>query len=60
VLRNAQQPAADGTAAPLRRGRIQIQSEGAEVFYRNIAVRRISDFPRGYAPSSIESPHPAP
>jgi hypothetical protein len=60
ALRDARQPAADGAFAPLTRGRIQIQSEGAEVFYRNIAVRRISDFPPAYAPSRIESPHPAP
>jgi hypothetical protein len=30
---------------PLTRGRIQFQSEGAEVFYRNIAVRPISAIP---------------
>ena len=30
---------------PLTRGRIQFQSEAAEVFYRNIALRRISELP---------------
>ena len=28
----------DGKLVPLTRGRIQLQSEGAEVFYRNIEV----------------------
>ena len=35
-----------GHEEPLTRGRIQFQSEGAEVFYRNIAIRRIRDIPR--------------
>ena len=30
---------------PLRGGKIQIQSEGAEVYYRNIAIRQINGFP---------------
>jgi hypothetical protein len=33
----------DGREVPLTRGRIQFQSEAAEVFYRNIAVRRITE-----------------
>jgi hypothetical protein len=32
---------------PLTKGRIQFQSEAAEVFYRNIAVRRIGKMPAG-------------
>ncbi|GAB4015992.1 3-keto-disaccharide hydrolase [Spirosoma koreense] len=35
----------NGQAEPLTRGKIQIQSEGAEVFYRNIQVRKISQLP---------------
>ena len=35
----------DGREVPLTKGRIQFQSEAAEVFYRNIAVRRISNIP---------------
>jgi hypothetical protein len=38
----------DGKEVPLTRGRIQIQSEGAEVFYRNIAVRPIRSIPEEY------------
>jgi hypothetical protein len=31
--------------APLTRGRLQFQSEGAEVFYRRIALRPIREIP---------------
>ncbi len=36
----------DGVEVPLTKGRIQFQSEAAEVFYRNIALRRIDAIPR--------------
>jgi hypothetical protein len=45
VLANPRQTAADGSLVPLTKGRLQIQSEGAEVFYRNIQVRPIAAFP---------------
>ncbi len=35
----------EGREIPLTRGRIQLQSEAAEVFYRNIAIRRITKIP---------------
>ncbi|WP_020606934.1 3-keto-disaccharide hydrolase [Spirosoma spitsbergense] len=35
----------DGKAVPLTKGKIQIQSEGAEVFYRNIQVEKIKALP---------------
>jgi hypothetical protein len=35
----------DGRDAPLTKGRIQFQSEGAEVFYRNVAIRSIRAIP---------------
>ncbi len=35
----------DGREEPLTRGRIQLQSEAAEVFYRNIAIRPIKEIP---------------
>jgi hypothetical protein len=35
----------DGREVPLTSGRIQFQSEGAEVFYRNIAIRAIDRIP---------------
>jgi len=37
----------DGREVPLTKGRIQLQSEAAEVFYRNIAVRPIGEIPKG-------------
>ena len=36
----------DEREVPLPKGRIQFQSEGAEVFYRNIAIRAIRELPR--------------
>lgn len=38
----------DGRQEPLSRGRIQLQSEGAEVFYRNIRIRPITEIPAEY------------
>jgi hypothetical protein len=34
---------------PLTRGRIQFQSEGAEVFYRNLAIRPLAAIPADFA-----------
>jgi hypothetical protein len=50
VLTNPRQPGPDGGIVPLSRGRLQIQSEGAEVFYRDIAIRPITAFPPGLEP----------
>jgi hypothetical protein len=36
---------ADGRDVPLTKGRIQFQSEGAEVFYRNVSIRAIREIP---------------
>jgi hypothetical protein len=38
----------DGKEAPLTKGKIQIQSEGAEVYYRNISIRPLSAIPEKY------------
>jgi len=35
----------DGREVPLTKGRIQFQSEAAEVYYRNIAIREIGEIP---------------
>ncbi|MPR35727.1 3-keto-disaccharide hydrolase [Salmonirosea aquatica] len=37
----------NGKMEPLTQGKIQIQSEGAEVYYRNIQVRSIGQLPAG-------------
>jgi hypothetical protein len=44
VLYNSRQ-LSDGQELPLTRGKIQIQSEGAEVFYRNIVLQGIDKLP---------------
>ena len=38
----------DGKVVPLTKGKIQLQSEGAEVFYWNIAVKPIKAIPAEY------------
>ncbi|WP_448658441.1 3-keto-disaccharide hydrolase [Sphingomonas sp. CJ99] len=38
--------AADGSRQPLTQGRIQLQSEGAETWFRNITVEPIASLPR--------------
>ncbi|HXG09240.1 MAG TPA: DUF1080 domain-containing protein [Gemmataceae bacterium] len=38
----------DGKEEPLTRGKIQLQSEGAEVYYRNIAIRPLQSIPEEY------------
>jgi hypothetical protein len=46
TLFHSRQPGADGSEVPLRKGKIQLQSEGAEVFYRNIEIRNITHLPQ--------------
>ncbi|WOO43351.1 DUF1080 domain-containing protein [Rubellicoccus peritrichatus] len=48
VIFNAFQKSPDGNI-PLTRGKLQLQSEAAEIFYRDIKVRPISDFPDSLA-----------
>jgi hypothetical protein len=38
----------DGKETPLTKGKLQIQSEGAEVFYRGMAIRPLSAIPEKY------------
>lgn len=47
VLYHSHRPAPGGSYEPLTRGKIQIQTEGAEVFYRNMRVRTIGRIPNG-------------
>lgn len=48
VLRNSRHREGDRTL-PLTRGQIQIQSEGGEVFYRDVQIRRLDTMPARYA-----------
>jgi hypothetical protein len=38
----------NGRELPLTRGKIQLQSEGAEIFYRNIEITQIDEFPERF------------
>jgi len=38
----------NGKLVPLQKGKIQIQSEGAEVFFRNIEIRSIKSIPKEF------------
>lgn len=37
----------EGIEVPLTKGKIQLQSEGAEIFYRNVKLRKIEEIPEG-------------
>jgi hypothetical protein len=58
VLENPRQ-VIDGREVPLGRGKIQLQSEGAEIFYRNIRLRLIDELPQGLLPGSPAGAPPA-
>ena len=45
TLFHSRQPGNDGKDLPLTKGKIQLQSEGAEVFYRDIEIRSITSLP---------------
>jgi hypothetical protein len=47
VLTNARRKV-DGKEVPLTKGKIQLQSEGAEIFYRNIAIQPLKAIPERY------------
>ena len=44
ILRNSRY-VTDGKSVPLIKGKIQIQSEAAEVFYKDIRIKAISKLP---------------
>ncbi len=48
VLKNSRNIDEKGIASPLAEGRIQIQSEAAEVYYKDIFIREISSIPESY------------
>ncbi len=39
----------DGQAVPLDKGKIQLQSEGVEVYYKEIRIRPLEQLPERYA-----------
>ena len=48
VLYNSSQIGADGKELSLTKGKIQLQAEGAEIFYKNIRVRSLKELPEKY------------
>ena len=48
VLENSREKLANGSYIPLTNGKIQLQSEAAEAFYRNIQIRQITEIPAEY------------
>ena len=48
VLENSVELTPGGAQGPLSNGKIQLQSEGAEVYYRNILIRPITEIPAVY------------
>ena len=48
VLRNSRY-VSDGESTPLTRGKIQLQSEAAEVFFRDIRIKSINEIPEEYS-----------
>ncbi|MHA4739004.1 3-keto-disaccharide hydrolase [Dyadobacter sp. MSC1_007] len=49
VLNNSRYITADGKEVPMISGKIQLQSEAAEVFYRDILIRELAAMPKEYA-----------
>lgn len=49
VLENPVAYNKDGSSYSLAKGKIQIQSEGAEVYYRDIKIKQVSKLPKAFA-----------
>ncbi len=49
VLKDSRYIKPDGQEVPMRRGKIQLQSEAAEVFYRDIRIKPLLALPKVYA-----------
>ncbi len=48
ALYNSRYKNSDDKIVPLTKGKIQIQSEAAEVFYKNVQIKSITNLPRKY------------
>lgn len=49
VLNNSRYITPEGKEVPMISGKIQLQSEAAEVFYRNVLIKELSAMPKEYA-----------
>ncbi|MGL1956711.1 MAG: DUF1080 domain-containing protein [Colwellia sp.] len=54
VLQNSRTVDKNGVETPLLEGKIQLQSEAAEVFYKDIFIREITTLPQQYATLHLE------
>ena len=48
VLQNSRYITSDGKEVPMIEGKIQLQSEAAEVFYRDIRIKPLTELPEAY------------
>jgi len=48
ILKNSRYTTPDGQEKPLIQGKIQIQSEAAEVFYKDIRIQGLNEMPKIY------------
>ncbi|HEY9044790.1 MAG TPA: DUF1080 domain-containing protein [Ohtaekwangia sp.] len=48
VLKNSRYIQPDGTSVPMTKGRIQLQSEAAEVFFKDIKIKPLTALPKEY------------
>ncbi|MFK5974826.1 MAG: sugar phosphate isomerase/epimerase [Flavobacteriaceae bacterium] len=56
VVQNIGLKKVDGSIVPLDKGKIQLQSEGAEVFYKDISLEPISNFPADIKEKTSRNP----
>ena len=49
ALRNSRYVEQDGTRVPLTKGKIQLQSEASEVFFKDIKIKKLESMPDRYA-----------
>jgi hypothetical protein len=54
VLHNSRKRDANGNWEALKKGRIQIQSEAAEAWYRNIMIKPITEIPQQYKVAELQ------
>lgn len=48
ILKNSRYTQPDGKEVAMTRGKIQLQSESAEVFYRDIRIKQLKSMPKAY------------
>ncbi len=54
VLKNSRYSTPDGKEVPLTQGKIQLQSEAAEVFYKDIRIKDLTALPDSYKKLFVE------